>query len=443
MGHRLGLKELVAIGVGGMIGGGIFSVLGLVLKFAGPLTPLAFLWGGIVATFSAYSYAKLSYWHPCLGGTIEYIYMGIKNKFIVRYINALLWFGYVIMIALYAYAFGSYAAATLGLVEGTPAYLLAHRTFATLALLAFMYINILGVSAMGKVEDVLVYAKVAILLLFGAIGLMFSNPSLIFKEEWPSWIDLFIGANILFLAYEGFGIISNAGLEAKDKKDLYRAFFIAVVAVTFIYVLIAYVAVTTTNVKNVSEFADYALGLIAEPILGKAGFALIALAAIFSTSSAINATIFGAARIAYFLGKDEKVTKEKVDARRLRNEIILTTLVAWAIATFYSLENISLMGSIAFLLIYAAVNYVALKFSDKIGARPIIPFLALTFTLMSAFVLASLSLSASFWSQLKALLTLFLPPLFITLFILVKRALRAISTQPNTFTERAWRRRSS
>ncbi len=424
MSHKLGLKELVAIGIGGMIGGGIFSVLGLLLKFAGPLSPLAFLWGGIVAMFSAYSYAKLSYWHPCLGGTIEYIYMGIKNKFVVRYVNALLWYGYVIMIALYAYAFGSYAAASLGFTEGTFHYMIAQKLFAAGVLLAFMYVNLLGVGVMGKVEDLLVYAKVGILLFFAIIGIMRSNPSLIFEEQWPTWIDLFIGANIIFLAYEGFGIISNAGLEARSKKELFWSFFIAVAIVTTIYVLIAYVAVTTMKPEMVAKYADYALGIVAEPILGKLGFALVAVAALLSTSSAINATIFGAARIAYFLGKEKKVTEEHVDISRLKKEVILTTVVALLIADFYTLENISLMGSIAFLLIYAAVNYVALKFSDKIGAKPLIPTLALLFTLSSAAVLASFSLKMAFWSQLKALLTLFVPPLVITLLIVTRSAVR-------------------
>ncbi len=411
--HKLRLKELVAIGVGGMIGGGIFSVLGLLIKYAGPASPFAFSLGAVIALLTAYSYAKLSIYHPCMGGTVEYIAMGIKKLFVVDYLNALLWFGYVIMISLYAYTFGSYASATLGFKEGTFTYEVVKHFMSSLVLLAFMVVNILGSHVMGKVEDLLVYVKVAILLLFAIVGIYRSNPSVIFSRPWPPVYNIFLGGMIIFLAYEGFGIISNAGLDAK-KEDVFKAFFLSIIIVAIIYVSIAYVAVTTLTAEEIVKYEDYALSMVAYPILGKLGFIIIDIAALLSTSSAINATIYGAARVAHFIPKVNKVVGRKLEEKAfLKYEIFLSVLIALILANLYNLTNISLMGSMGFLLVYTAVNCSAFKLASKIGAKKELVASAVFFTLASAVVLAMTSLYVDFYNQITALLTLLLPPLFI------------------------------
>ncbi len=412
---KLGLKELTAIGIGGMIGGGIFAVLGLSIQLSGTLAPLAFSVAAIIAGLTAYSYAKFSIYRPCMGGTIEYISLGIKNEKVVGYLNTLLWFSYIVMLSLYSYAFGSYAAAILGFQEGTSAYMVVKHLFLSLVLIAFMIINILGAEIMGKVEDLLVYVKVAILTIFAIIGFMRSDPSMIFKGPMPPIPFVIAGGMIIFLAYEGFELISNAGADADSKKDLYRAFFLSVAIVATIYISIAYISVTTLPVSQIVRFKDYALAVVAEPILGKLGFVLIAIAALFSTASAINATIYGAGRIAYILFKygeiREPLTKkawtEPVEG------IIITTIFALILANAYNLSNISLMGSLGFLIVFLAVNYSAYKLSEIIKANRMVELVAVVLTSVSTIILVSVALSMDFWGQLKAMMTLLIPPLIL------------------------------
>jgi len=414
----LGLKELVAIGIGGMIGGGIFSALGLLLEYAGVASPFAFSIGAAIALLSAYSYAKFSYYHPCMGGTIEYIAMAIENLFVLDYLNALLWVGYVVMVALYAYAFGSYSAALLGFQEGTFSYFIVQHIMITLSLLTFMVINVLGSHIMSKVENLLVYLKMGILVFFVIIGMLRANPSVIVTKPWPPVHMVLLGGLIIFSAYEGFGIISNAGLEAKDRKDIYWSFFISVIIVAIIYISIAYVAVTILSLNEVIKFKDYALGIIAKPILGKMGFIIIAVAAILSTASAINATIFGAARVAHFIPKTNKIIgNERVEMSLLKYEILFSGLISLVLANLYNLSNISMMGSLAFLLLYSTVNYSAMKMAEIIRASKIISGMAFALTLVAAVVLAWIALSVNFWSQLMSLITLLLPPLLIAVII--------------------------
>ncbi|UXD21127.1 amino acid transporter [Ignicoccus pacificus DSM 13166] len=412
---KLGLKELTAIGIGGMIGGGIFAVLGLSIKIAGPLAPIAFSIAGLIAFLTAYSYAKFSYYHPCMGGTIEYIAMGIEKEKLVGYLSTLLWVSYIVMLSLYSFAFGSYGAALLGFKEGTLSYTFIQHVLITAILLTFMFINLLGAEIMGKIEDFLVYIKVAILLFFTVIGLLHSDPELIFKQPWPPLHYIIAGGMIIFLAYEGFELISNAGLDADNKKDLYWAFFLSVSIVVAIYVLIAYVSVTTLPVNEIVKYKDYALAVIAEPLLGKIGFVLIGIAALYSTASAINATIYGAGRIAYLIFKHGELKEplRKKAWNQPKEGVLMTSLAAVVLANTYSLANISLMGSLGFLLVFLAVNYSAHKLADKIGASKSLTLAGTILTLVSAIILVYVALSMNFWSQLKALLTLMVPPAII------------------------------
>ncbi len=414
---KLGLKELTAIGIGGMIGGGIFAVLGLSIKIAGGLAPVAFSIAGLIALLTAYSYAKFSYYHPCMGGTIEYIAMGLNKEQIVGYLSTLLWVSYIVMLSLYSFAFGSYGAALMGFSEGTLGYVTVKHLLITAVLVTFMIINLLGAEIMGKIEDFLVYAKVAILLFFIVIGLTHSNPEMIFKQPWPPLHMVIAGGMIIFLAYEGFELISNAGLDADSKEDLYKSFFLSVIIVVAIYVLIAYVSVTTLPVSEIVKYKDYALAVIAEPLLGRLGFVMIGIAALYSTASAINATIYGAGRIAYLIFKHGELKEplKKKAWKEPKEGIIITSLAAVILANTYSLANISLMGSLGFLLVFLAVNYSAYKLSNVIGANKSLALVATVLTALSSAILVYVALSMDFWSQLKALLTLTVTPLIIEL----------------------------
>jgi amino acid transporter len=110
MNKKISLKDAISIGIGGMVGGGIFAVLGLAVSLAKGGTPVAFLFAGIIALLTAYSYAKLSKKYPENGGTVRFIHQQYGNGVFAGSINNLLWISYIVMLALYSSAFGSYGA---------------------------------------------------------------------------------------------------------------------------------------------------------------------------------------------------------------------------------------------------------------------------------------------------------------------------------------------
>ncbi len=382
---KIGFWEAFSIGVGGMIGGGIFAVLGLSIQIAKGAAPLSFLIAGIVALLTSYSYAKLSRRYPSKGGTIEFLVKAFGNGVFTGTLNILLLASYIVMISLYAYAFGSYGASLFG-----NSIILKH-VLISLVIVFFVILNALGAYVSGKTEDLLVGFKLAILILVVVAGIWFVKFSRLSPSNWVSPFEIVAGGMIMFLAYEGFELIANTGKDIEDPSHLPKAFYSSVLLVTSVYVLVSLVVVGTVSYDSVLKYRDYVLAIAAEPILGKIGFLLIVLAALLSTSSAINATLYGTARMSYMVAKFGQLPKE-IEKRVWKNAyegLLIIAGISLLLANLIDLESIAIMGSLGFLIIFTFINLAAIKLRKNIKANLIIPLLAAGLTLASIGILIS------------------------------------------------------
>jgi len=381
---KIGFWEAFAIGVGGMIGGGIFAVLGLSLQLARGAAPIAFLLAGMIALLTAYSYAKLASRFPSEGGTIEFLVQGYGDGIISGGLNIMLLAAYIVMIALYAHAFGSYGAS---LVQ-------AHYTTAYILLVVFVIsaltlVNMLGAVVSGRLELGLVLFKLGVLLFVAAVGFTLIDWARLSPSNWPGPASIIAGGMIIFLAYEGFELVANTAADVDSLTSLRRALYASVITVITVYVLIALVSAGSLSPEEVAKYRDYALAVLVYPVLGMAGFTLVVAAALASTGSAINATLYGTARMSYMVakyGQAPKILGRKV-WRDAYEGLIIIALLSLILALTASLESISAAGSGGFLIIFAAVNYAAYKLRDKTGASPIVTLMG---TLLSLTALAVL-----------------------------------------------------
>ena len=352
---KLGYWEVTAIGVGGMVGGGIFAVLGLSVDLTRGGAPIAFLMAGMVALVTSYSYARLSVTFPSQGGTVAFLDRAFGPGLLTGSANILLWMSYIVMLSLYAYAFGSYGASLF-----PPAsQLLWKHVLITGSVLAITGLNLLNAKLIGEAEDWIVLIKLTILVLFIAVGIWDVDGTRLAPSAWSSPVNLIAGGMIIFLAYEGFELIANTAQDVRDaRRTLPRAFYSAVGFVIVLYVLVAAVTVGTLPVAKIVDAKDYALAEAARPFLGQTGFLLIAIAAMLSTTSAINATVYGAARLSYIIARDGElpdVLERKAWGKPIEG-LLITSGVTLLIANFADLSSMSTMGSAGFLLIFAAVN---------------------------------------------------------------------------------------
>ena len=378
--------SVVSIGIGGMVGGGIFAVLGLAVQLGHGGTPIAFALAGIVALITSYSYARLSVTYPSKGGTVEFLNQGFGTGLFTGGMNVLLWISYVVMLSLYAYAFGSYGASFF---PASDQFFWKH-VLISFVIVLFAVLNAVGVKFVGRAEEWIVGLKISILMIFIAVGLWSVNLHQVQPSMWTALPELFAGGMIIFLAYEGFELIANTADDVRNpKRNLPRAFYISVLFVIGLYILISFVTVGNLAISDIVAAKDYALAESAKPFLGNGGFILIAIAALLSTASAINATLYGTARVSYIIAKDgelPRVLDKKVWNRPLEG-LFITTGFTLIIANLFDLSSISVMGSAGFLLIFACVNAANARLYKKTTSRKWISWVGMIVCLLAFIVL--------------------------------------------------------
>jgi len=384
------LKDAVAIGIGGMVGGGIFAVLGLAVSLSKGGTPVAFLMAGIIALFTAYSYSKLSLAFPDRGGTVKFVNEGFGRGIFSGGINNVLWVSYIIMLSLYASAFGSYAP-NLVSITGTKA-MDTHIFVSGVVWLATL-INYYSLKVVGEIESLAVFVKLFILLAFTGIGIygLFGSANIdqLNPANWESPLQLLTGGMVIFVAYEGFELIANAVPDLKNpEKNVARAYFISVGFVVLLYILIAMVTVGSLSFDKIATAKDYVLAAASKPMIGQIGFTVMTIAALISTFSAINASLYGGSRVSYELAEDDELPHAFTD--QFWNKpvgLLITVVLTLLTANFLNLESISTSGSAGFLLIFAVVNYVSFKKAKKIDASKTISLMGAILSAVAFIVL--------------------------------------------------------
>ena len=364
----MGFWAIVAIGVGGMVGGGIFAVLGLSVQLTGGGAPVAFLVGGAVALITAYSYARLSVTYPGPGGTVDFIDRAFGRTLATGTLNVLLWVSYIVMLSLYSYAFGEYGAELVG-AGNNP---LVRHLLISGSIVGLTALNVVGASAVGKAEEWIVGIKVLILVGFAIIGFTTLDPGRLAPPTWSAPLPLVAGGMLVFLAYEGFELIANTAGDAKNPaRTLPRAYFTAVGFVVVLYIAVAAATVGNLSIDRIVAARDYALAAAARPLLGQTGFTLIAVAAVLSTASAINATLYGAARVSYVVAKEGELPEmlERNIWNRPIESLLVTAGAALLVANLFDLSSIATLGSAGFLAIFAVVNVANARLARQTRSR--------------------------------------------------------------------------
>jgi len=268
------------------------------------------------------------------------------------------------MLSLYAFAFGSYGAEFF---SSSSHDLIKHLLISGIIVIITI-LNIFSAKLIGEAEDFIVAVKLLILLFFCAVGFWGIQPENLSIQNWNSATSLIAGGFIIFLAYEGFELIANTSDDVSNPgKTLPLAFFASVSFVIILYILVAIVTVGNLPVIKIVEAKDYALAIAAKPFLGEFGFILISIAALLSTTSAINATLYGSARLSYIIAKDGELPQflENNVWNKPLEGLLITSAVTLLVANIFDLSSLSTMGSAGFLLIFAGVNLANAKLSEQ------------------------------------------------------------------------------
>ena len=376
---NLGVLELVAIALGGMIGGGIFTVLGVSVSLIGVFTPFAFIIGGLLAFLAVYSYIQLAVYYKDEGATYSFFKRTFpNNKFLASLIGWWVIFGYISTLALYAYTFSSYAISGFEVANNE----IVRKAVAGLIILLFTLVNIWSVKGMGKIEDIMVYTKLLILVLISFVLINNSNttiPTLLESNGELNILSILIVASLTFVAFEGFQLVINAVNEMeKPEVNIPKSIYIAVTLAILIYFILSFGAIVAIPFDAIVANQEYALAAGANKILGHWGNDLVILGALLATSSAISGTLFGASRQMSVVAEDgyfpSFLTKRKNNIPIY--SIIMMAIMAFVLIIIGNLKVILEFGSVTFLLVSLLMAYANFKIYKETSSSLVITILA-------------------------------------------------------------------
>lgn len=364
------VARAVSLGIGSMVGAGIFALLGEVGAVAGESVWLAFAAGGVVALLNGYSYGRLGARYPSAGGPVDYLTRGYGEGVFSGGLSLFYYAAGVIGMAMVARAFGSYGSALIS--PGQPSSLLV-GALAAGAIILLTLVNAAGSASVGKAELVVVAAKLSVLAVF-VVGGAFGIKSALFADEFTvsSPTSLMAAVGFAFFAYTGFGVITNAAGDMDNpRRDLMRSLIIGIGVVIGLYVSIALVTFGSLSVAEIVRDKETALAVAAEPVFGRAGFTIMSIVAMLSTASAINAALYGSTNVSYVIAKRGELPAS-FDRRSWHGApegLFITSTIVLVLATILDLSQVAALGGLAALLVYIAVGAGHLRLRAETGAH--------------------------------------------------------------------------
>jgi amino acid transporter len=361
----LTVRQAAFIGVGAMVGAGIFALLGAAGEVAGAAVWLSFLIAGVIAGLQGYSFARLGARYPSAGGLLEYVTKGFGPGHVTGVTAWLTYAANAIVTAMVAVSFGSYASAMFTGENAAWA-----KFFAVLIIVVMTVVNIAGSTLVARAQTVIVYLVLGILVVFALVTLTNMDLSLLAFSGYPSLRDIISSVALTFFAFLGFGIITFTAKDLKQPaRELPKAMYLALIIATVIYVAIAMGVFGTLTVDQVIESGDTALAVAAQPSLG----------ALFATAGATNAGLYPAAGLSDRLAETGQFPP--LMARRLRGRasvgLLIEAVACLLLAVFFDLDAIASIGSAVALLIFTLITAAHFRVRSETGASAVMLTLAI------------------------------------------------------------------
>jgi len=378
----IGFWSAVSMGIGAMVGAGIFALLGEASAISGSAVYLSFMIGGVIALFSGYSLGKLGARYPSSGGIIEYLSQAYGVGFFTGTMGIMLYFSAIVSLSLIAKAFGNYAVTFLPISESSQIW---HHFFSIGIIVLFVLINLRGAKDVAVWERITVGIKFVVLACLSIAGIFYLNPALLSPSYYPPTNNIFFSLAITFFAFEGFRVITNTAEDMPNpSKTLPRAMMTAILLVMVLYVAIAFAVFGNLPVEKVIAAKDFALAEAALPIFGQVGFTVVAITALIATASAINANLYAVTNVTYQLAKDGELPAQfGKPIAHSREGLIISGILIIVLSLLFDLSDIAAIGSISILFVHTVTHIGHIKILSKTGGSLILVLVAAILSFMA------------------------------------------------------------
>lgn len=386
--YSLNLWNVIALGIGSIVGAGIFALLGQVLSEAGKWTYLSFAISGVIAMLCGYAYAKLAAAYPSSGGLTDYFQHAFPNKKVAGTLSTIYFLTSLISAGTIAKSFGIYAVSLLPEWASSPLYI---NLLAAFILLSLGFFNMMSAADVGKAETGLVAFKVGILILLIIAGFFHFDDKIASFPVTVTNESFFRSIGITFFAFAGFGVITNASNDvAGHTRTIRRAIYLTLLIVAVLYIGLAFIVMNYVSLEQFNQNTNIAVTYVAQKLLGKTGYVLIYLAALMAFITAINATFFSVFRISKSLATQGFFPSfyHKKFWRRGTFGNVLTVSMLTLITVTVGFNAIVNLSSLAYLVSYLSVIIACwiLRAQTKVAPLPVFLGIASMLFILVAFL---------------------------------------------------------
>ena len=368
-GQKLTVIGAAFLGVGAMVGAGIFALLGQAGVVAGSAVWLSFLLAGLIATLLGYMVVKLGVRYPSRGGFIAYLVEAFGNGRLVGITSWLLYFVLLIVTSMVAVSFGAYGSS---LFFGDNAASYWDNILASAIVVAMAVLNLLGPAIVAKAQQMIVWVLLVVFVGFAGVTLVQMDPSLLAPSGWPSFSKIVASVALTFFAYLGFSVITFTAGDLRDPaRSLPRAMYLALGITTVLYIAVSLGVFGTLTVDEVIKHGDTALAEAARPVLGDAGFVIMAIAALLATASSVNSNIFAGGNLTLALSELTQFPPIFGSPARFRGTrgVTITVALVLILSNVFDLSAIASLGSAVSLIVFLVVGLAGLRLRSETGSK--------------------------------------------------------------------------
>jgi len=354
------VRNAISLGVGSMVGAGIFALLGEAAALAGSAVWLMFLAAGVIALLTGYSFVQLGIRYPTRGGIVEYLVQAYGSGTFSGGCSILFYIAQLIGVAMISLAFGKYAAKLIGIADNLAVW---ERVLASTLVIALAALNLAGSQLLRHIQKIIVIANLVILGSFAVMLSTFVQVPNLSVSTWPDASPILGSLALTFFAFTGFAVISNAADRMKDPaRDLPRAMYATISIVIVLYVALAIGVTGTVDAQTLTSSGPMLLVEAARTSFGPIALKALLISAVIATITCINGGLFGITNITYTLAvKGQLPSRFQESLRASTHGLTISVVIALVMLNFLSLTTVASLGSATSLLVYSLVNLGALR----------------------------------------------------------------------------------
>ena len=392
--RKITVRAAVSLGVGSIVGAGIFALMGVAASEAGSAVWLSFLAAGLIALLTGHSFVQLGIRYPSRGGAVEYLVQAYGSGWFSGGCSILYYLVSIIGMAMISLAFGKYSARLFGILEDLQQW---ERILASGLIIGVSALNLIGSKRISHIQRLIVIANLVLLATFALALSSHTQAAQLSVETWPPAFSIFGSLALTFFAFTGFEVISNTAEDMENPaRDLPRAMYATLVIVIALYVGLAIAVVGAVSEEQLLSSGPTLLAVAARSLFGELGFTVLLISAVVSSVTCLNGGLYGITSVTFRLAEQGQLPsrfKQKIGAST--RGLTISAVLALLLTNFFSLTTVASLGSATSLLVFALVNFGALRLVGQEGIHRILILLSVAACLIAILIWVLYTLKTS------------------------------------------------